>query len=105
MLKACYEGAKAADELYSHRLCQKRDLIMTVETFLIALATFKEKLGNTIKTNTVILGAMESDGEQVAAVYTLPLLKAFGHKVLLVTSFCSEWYIEDILKYDSKLYV
>lgn len=100
LLKACYEGAKAADELYIHGLCGKRSLMMTVEAFLLALAPFKDKLGEAMKIGTVVLGAMESDGEESAMIYTLPLLKAFGHKVRLVLSFFPEWYIEEIREFN-----
>lgn len=98
LLKACYEGAKAADELHIQRLCEKRSLMMTVEAFLSAMAPFKEKLRDAVKTGTVVLGAMESDGEESATVYTLPLLEAFGHRTRLVVSFYPEWYIEETIK-------
>ncbi len=92
-LKACYEGAKAADKLYVPG--EKRSLMMTVEAYLSAIASFKEKLKDIVKIGTVVLGAMESDGEESATIYTLPLLKAFGHRTYLVASFYSEWYLEE----------
>ncbi len=96
LLKACYEGAKAVDKRYAKGLCGKANLIMAVEAFRAALIPIKERLRDTVEPRTIVLGAMESDGEWCATAYTLPLLKAFGHKVLLVASFYPGWYIEEI---------
>jgi methanogenic corrinoid protein MtbC1 len=95
LLNACYEAAKAAGKLYPPLASEKRSLLMAVESYLSAIAALKEKLKTTIKPGTVLLGAMESDGEEGVTLYTLPLLEAFCHRTILVASFYPEWYIEE----------
>ncbi len=100
LLKACYAGVKVIEDLYSKRIIEKAELMPSLEAFIAALEPFKAKLKDTTKPGTVLLGAMESDGEWAATAYTLPLLEAFNHKVHLVASFLPEGYIEAIRKYD-----
>jgi methanogenic corrinoid protein MtbC1 len=100
LLKACYEGAKGIEDLYSKRIVERAELMHSLEAFIAAIEPFKAKLKDAIKPGTVVLGAMESDGEWAATAYTLPLLESFGHKVHLVASFFPEGYIEEIRKYD-----
>jgi methanogenic corrinoid protein MtbC1 len=100
LLKACYDGAKGIEALYVKKMAEKADLMLSLEAYIAAIKPFKAQLKDIIKPGTIILGAMESDGEWAATAYTLPLLKEFDHKVHLVASFESPWYIEDIRKYD-----
>ena len=100
LLKACYEGAEAIEDLYSKGKAEKAELMPSLEAFVAAIEPFKTKLKDAVKPGSVILGAMESDGEWAATAYTLPLLEAFDHEVQLVASFLPQGYIEEIRKYD-----
>ena len=96
MLRSCYEGLRATGELHRQGLCERADLMIAVEAFLVAIAPFKEGVVKRIRTGTILLGVMESDGQWAATAYTLPLLKAFGHKVHMVASYYPKFYIEKL---------
>jgi len=98
LLKACYAGAKGIEDLYYQRKVENAELLLTLGAYIAAMEPYKTQLKDNVKTGSVILGAMESDGEWAATAYTLPLLKEFGHNVHLVASFAPEWYIDEIRK-------
>ena len=98
LLKTCYESAYVSDKLFAKGFIENSSLLGTLSAIIAAMAPYKKDFVSLVKKGTVLLGAMESEGEWAAMAYTLPLLTEFGHDVKLVASFGPNYYTAAAIK-------